>query len=100
MDLKIVQKKIVEVVDAIDAKRQSKHDSDTTFVHLIEELGEIVRELYNEKSGRDKIHHENLKEEIADVIILSTKFADNYNIDLEDAIVKKLEVLKKRHSLD
>ena len=89
----------VKLVDAIDSKQKGKHDIDTTLVHLVEEFGEIAREIYNEKIGRDKMDIENLKGEFADVYILLAKLASNFKIDLEEAINKKVKVLKERHSL-
>jgi len=40
-----------------------------------------------------------LGEEIADCVILLTKLAVIYNIDIEDAIKNKIEKLKIRHNL-
>ena len=99
MNLTEFQKEAVKIVDDIDTKYKGTHDNDTTIVHLIEELGEIAREIYNEKMGRDKIDIENLKEEFADVYLLLAKLADNFSINLEEAIKKKIDILKKRHNL-
>ena len=99
MNLTEFQKEAVKIVDDIDAKYKGIHDNDTTIVHLMEELGEIAREIYNEKMGRDKIDIENLKEEFADVYLLLAKLADNFSINLEEAIKKKIDILKKRHNL-
>ncbi len=100
MELKEFQERAVKIVDEIDAKQKGKHDVDTTLAHLVEEFGEIAREIYNEKIGRDKTNLENLKGEFADVYILLAKLASNFNIDLEDAVNGKIEILKKRHNLD
>ena len=61
MKLNELQKKAKEVTDLIDTKRKGKHDSDTTIIHIYEELGEISRQLYNEKIGREKLNKENLQ---------------------------------------
>ncbi len=100
MELKEFQKRAVKIVDDIDSKQKGKHDIDTTLAHLVEEFGEIAREIYNEKIGRDKTNLENLKGEFADVYILLAKLASNFDIDLEEAINGKIEILKKRHNLD
>jgi len=98
MEVKEFQEKAVKIVNKIDSINGVNHDKETTFMHLVEEFGEIARELYNERSGRDKIDLENLKEEIADVYLLLAKLASVYKIDLEEAIDKKINILEKRHN--
>ena len=100
MNLVEFQSKAVKIIDEIDSKLKCAHDKETTVIHLMEECGEIAREMYNEKTGRDKINIENLKEEFADVYLLLAKLADHYHINLEEAINKKCDVLKKRHGLN
>ncbi len=73
MEIKDLQKRKVEIVDAIDKKLSVKHNKETIFRHLVEEIG--------------------------DAIILITKLAYIYNIDIEQAVLNKIEVLKKRHNL-
>jgi len=98
MKIKEFQEKAIKVVNNIDSITGINHDKETTFMHLVEEFGEIARQLYNERSGRDKIDIENLKEEIADVYLLLAKLASFYKIDLEEAINKKIKILEKRHN--
>jgi len=94
------QKKAVKVINEIDSKYKRVHDNDTTLTHLIKEFEEIAREIYNGKIGRGKIDIKNLKEEFADVYMLLAKLADNFSINLEEAINQKINVLKKRHNLN
>jgi len=75
------------------------HNAETTFIHLVEELGEIARQLTNEKIGRDKLNKEKLSEEIADCMIFLSKLSDNYNLDLEKAIENKIKKLKERFNV-
>jgi NTP pyrophosphatase (non-canonical NTP hydrolase) len=98
-----MQLKINKMIDDIDKKSwkgKARHDMETTMIHLTEELGEISRQLYNEKTGRDNLNKENLSEEIADVVMLLNKLASLYDIDVESAVKTKLDVLKKRHNLN
>jgi NTP pyrophosphatase (non-canonical NTP hydrolase) len=99
MEIDEMQKQIVELINKIDEKYENRHDIDITLIHLIEEFGEIARERYNEKMGRDKLNKQNLEEEIADCFMLLTKLADNYDIDLKKAIDNKIGKLKQRHKL-
>ena len=94
-----MQNKSNEIIDRIDKKMKGIHDSETTIIHLMEELGEISRQIYNQKIGRDKLDRENLAEEIADVSMLLNKLATLHEIDVEKAINDKIKVLKERHNI-
>ena len=48
---------------------------------------------------KEKMNIENLEEEIADVLLLTTRLANIYKIDIENSIIKKIEKLKERHGL-
>lgn len=98
MHLKEFQEKAVAIVKKLDEKQGTRHDSELTILHLIEELGEVARELYNEKSKRDKIDKENLAHEIADVMILLTQLTHLYDINLEEALKEKLQRLNERYA--
>ena len=99
MEIKEFQDKCVIIVNEIDEKLKANHDNETTILHLIEEFGEIARQIVNPRLNRDKINKENLEEEIADVILLISKLADNNEIDIEKAVNKKIKELKERHNL-
>lgn len=80
-----------------------KFPASNVFVHLVEELGEIGRyinfeEKYKKKeSGQSSnIDKEKLKREFSQVLMLFLQLANHYNIDLEDAFKKELEIMKKR----
>ncbi len=96
MDIKQMQNKSVDLIRRIDEKKNGDHRTEAIFAHMIEEIGEIARELYNEKSGRDKLNKENLSGEIADVCLLLCQLARNFDIDLQEAVNKKIDELEKR----
>ncbi len=98
MDIRELQKRAKEVTDLIDTKRKGRHDSDTTIMHIYEELGEISSQLYNKKIGRAEFDKENLAEEIVDCLILLLHLSKVYDLDIEKEIRKKLEKLKQRHN--
>ncbi|MHC1587275.1 MAG: MazG nucleotide pyrophosphohydrolase domain-containing protein [Candidatus Syntropharchaeia archaeon] len=72
------------------------HGNYAVFAHMIEEIGEIARELYNQKSGRRDFDRENLAGEIADVCLLLAQLAKNFNIDLNKAVERKIKELEER----
>ncbi len=99
MEIKELQKKAEEIISKIDSKLGFTHDNKNLILHLTEELGEISRQILNPELKRQEIDIENLKEEIADVMLLLSKLANNNQIDIEEAIENKIEKLKLRHDL-
>jgi len=99
MDLHEFQKKSVELLKEIDSKHKGEHDTDTTIVHLLEELGEVSRQLFNQKIGRAELDKENLGEEISDCMILLVQLAHNFDIDVENAVEAKLKKLQERFKI-
>ncbi|MFW9987911.1 MAG: MazG nucleotide pyrophosphohydrolase domain-containing protein [Candidatus Odinarchaeota archaeon] len=65
-------------------KRDLKRGIDTTFIWLIEEIGEFARILRNKVLSR-----QNASEELADIIAWTISLANLLEIDLETALSKK-----------
>lgn len=100
METNQLQDKINKIIDLIDTKTNCKHDINNTFFHLIEELGELANELNKPNIRNEQITKENLEEEIADILLLTTRIANLNNISIEKAILEKIEKLKLRHNLN
>jgi NTP pyrophosphatase (non-canonical NTP hydrolase) len=99
MEMNELQKNLLDMVNRIDKKEGVNHNDELTLMHLTEEFGEVSREIINPKLKRGDINIKNLQEEIADVIILISKLANNHNINIEEAIKNKMIQLKERHNL-
>jgi len=99
MEISEIQEKINELINLIDDKTSCKHDNSLTIRHLIEEIRELANEVDKPDLRNEKIDIENLKEEIADVLILTTRLASNNNINIQEAILNKINKLKQRHNL-
>jgi len=99
MEVKELQDKAKEIVEKIDTKFNVKHDNNNTIMHLMEEVGELTNNLNKPNIRNEKIDIENLKEELGDVILLTMQIASNNNIDIEEAVKSKIEILKKRHNI-
>jgi NTP pyrophosphatase (non-canonical NTP hydrolase) len=96
MKIREMQEKAIDLIRRIDEKNNGNHGNEAIFAHTIEELGEIARELYNQKSGRKELDRDNLAGEIADVCLLLSQLAKNFDIDLQKSIEKKIEELEER----
>jgi NTP pyrophosphatase (non-canonical NTP hydrolase) len=72
---------------------RSKHTKQSAFIHLVEELGEIGRQMTNEVHRPEKFDAENLGTEFADVLMFVTYLAHFYNINLSkemDTSIKRM----------
>ena len=100
MEIKELQKQMNKIIEKIDEKFECEHDLNNTFLHLIEEIGELARELNKPNIRNKEIDKQNLKEELADIFMFITRLACIYEFDIEDAIINKIEILKQRHNLE
>lgn len=71
-------------------------------VKLIEELGELCSEVLasNGDQRKEKLENHdknNLPNEFADVIITTLLLAKSMNVDIEQALVNKIEIINKRY---
>ena len=97
--MKELQKLASDIVKEIDRKLGVHRDAHLTLSQLIEELGELAR-VVNSERLRGKIpRKEEFEEEFADVFLQLSALADIFEIDLEKAVLEKIEILKKRHGL-
>lgn len=101
MDTKDFLALAVKIVDDMDSKFEfiRKRDELLSMTQLLEELGELTKEVNRRKLRGEEPKMEDLEEEFADVFILFAKLADIFNVDIEKATLEKIEVIKKRHGL-
>jgi len=66
------------------------------FFHLSEEIGEIARQLVNRNLSMREYEESNLKEEIAQTILDMLVLSQLFNIDLPDALNKKMNEMAKK----
>jgi len=96
MDIRELSKKIHDFQKERFSKYGSEATSELMFTHLIEEVGEIARQLFSKGSGMRNYNEGNLKEEIAQAILDLLVLAELHDIDLEKEIERKLTDMKNR----
>jgi NTP pyrophosphatase (non-canonical NTP hydrolase) len=96
MEIKEIEKRILEFVKDISEKKGYTPTPELSFIHLTEEVGEIARQLSNKKMKTEAFDEENLKEEIIDTLLENIILAKICKVDIEKELHKKLEKLKKR----
>jgi len=100
MELKEMQKQLLEVIKKINNKCNVEHNPDSIFLHLCEEVGEVARELSKkQKNWREEFSRERLGDELADVISQALVIAKDNDIDIEETWKNKLEKVKKRFEI-
>lgn len=100
MEIKELQQKADVIIEEIDKKFKCEHNLNNSFMHLIEELGEMTREINKPNIRNENIDKEKLGDEMSDVLLLIAKIANINNINLEESINRKITKLNKRHELN
>ncbi|MDD3486798.1 MAG: MazG nucleotide pyrophosphohydrolase domain-containing protein [Candidatus Moranbacteria bacterium] len=95
--MKKFQKYCAEVVKKIDRKYKIKRDPQLSIAQLLEELGELAKEINRKKLRGKKAGRIELKNEFADVFLQLAILADIHSIDIESSVKKKIEELKERN---
>ena len=95
-----MQKKAWEIIEKYNIKHNEKHDKNIIFYHLIEEIGELARQLHNEKDNwRGDFDKENFDEELIDILFFLLVLAKDYNVEIEEQFNKKINKLKEKFEL-
>ncbi len=97
METKEFQKKCAKFVKEIDKKYNIKRDFYLSFTQLIEEVGELAKDINSLKLRNKKLDKDNLEGEFADVVLQLAALADLYNVDFERVVEEKIKILKERH---
>lgn len=95
MDLK----EYTKIVKDLDEKFKVERDVHLTFVQMLEEIGELAKEINRPKLRHTEIDKENLKGEFADIFLQFLMLAELMGVDLEGAVEYKTKALKERHEL-
>ena len=96
METKEFQKKCADVVDKIDKKYGIDRDPQLTFTQLIEEIGELAKDVNLKRLRKQEPDKENLSGEFADVFLQLAMLAEMHGVDLQEAVENKINKLKER----
>jgi len=99
METKELQKNAVEMVDVLDKKFNVKRDAQLNFTQMAEEIGELAKDINKPRLRGVQPDMNNMRGEFADVFLQLSKQADIAGVDMEKAVLGKIEELKKRHGV-
>jgi NTP pyrophosphatase (non-canonical NTP hydrolase) len=101
MEIKEAQKQSWRIIEDWCKKNNKEHEPKTVFPHLVEEVGEVARELnHHIDNWKEEPNKDNLAKEMADVLDKLFILATDNEIDLEEAFVQKNKLLRERFELD
>lgn len=96
-----MQKRAGSIIEEYNKMHNLQHNKDTVFHHLVEEVGELARELHHEKNPwRAKFDKDKFSEELIDVLLQVLTLAQDYNVDIEDTFNRKMKKLRERYQLE
>ena len=99
MEIKEAQKQSFELLETINNKNNVKHNPDSMFLSLAEEVGEVARELSKKQKNtkRGEFNKDELADELADVMSRALVIAEDN--DMDRAFQNKLTKIKERFNL-
>ena len=101
MEIKEAQKQSFKILEGINKALGTQHKSGGMMLSLIEEVGEVARELSKKQSNyRGGFSKEELGDELSDVISRVFVIAEDNGIEIEEAFVQKLNKVKERFKLE
>lgn len=96
MEIKQFQQKCADVVDKIDKKYGIERDPQLAFTQLVEEIGELAKDVNLKRLRKQEPDKVNLSGEFADVFLQLAMLAEMHGVDLEEAVENKINKLKER----
>lgn len=90
------QKLCSSIARKIDKEKSINRDGQFCISQIIEELGELAKEINREKLRGIKANKSDLEDEFADVIFLILDLAEYLDVNVEKAVGKKIEIIKER----
>lgn len=95
MQVKEFQKKINEVTQRWIKKQNYKPTEENTFIHLVEEVGELARQYVNKEKRKEKYSEEELENAMYDILVHVFWLAHLRNIDIEELALKTIKEEEK-----
>jgi len=95
MEVKELQKEIVNFIVKWEKKRNSMPSEQNTFNHLVEELGELAREYVNKIERKEKYNEDELENAIGDTLMHLVRLAQLRGLDIEQVVHKIIEKEKR-----
>ncbi len=97
MEIETARDRVMEFANKRAKAKNFQLDEKISLIHIMEELGELSRQIFNKAARPEKYDYENLKGEVCDVILEIMVLSKILNMDLSKELDKKLNELKSRN---
>jgi len=92
MEIKKFQDEVIRTFAEMDKMPNRKpHTNQSAVIHLVEEIGEIARQVTNEYHRPEKFDGKNFGTKLADTMMFIVLLAKMYNIDLSKEMQNAIE---------
>ena len=99
MDIKEIQDKLAKFAEERDWDQfHSPKNLAMALTSEVGELNELFQWLTEEQSKN--VDNDEIRQEIADIFIYILRLADKLNINIEDAVIEKMEINAKKYPID
>jgi len=97
MNIKEFQKQIIETFSEFNKlPNRQEHTKQSALIHLMEEVGEIARQVTSEYHRPEKFDKDNLGTELADTMMFIVLLAKLYDIDISKEMEISIERVKSK----
>ena len=97
MDINDFQKKVLKVFSEMDnVPNRKEHTKQSAVIHLMEEIGEIARQVTSERHRPEKFSRDNLGMELADALMFVVLLAELYQIDLSKEMQESIKRVENK----
>ena len=96
MELGEIQERLMKIVKIRVNSKGYELTAEQSFIHLVEEMGEVARQISHKSMRPEKYDENNLKEEIVDMLFECIVMAETCDMDLSAEVRKKLDKLEER----
>jgi NTP pyrophosphatase (non-canonical NTP hydrolase) len=95
MEIEKFKQEVLRVFGEMNKMPKRKiHTKQSAMIHLIEEVGEVAKQVTNEYHRPEKFNKNNLGTELADVMMFMVLLSELYNIDISSEMkeaIKRVE---------
>ena len=99
MDIKEIQNNLAKFAEERDWDQfHSPKNLAMALTSEVGELNELFQWLTEEQSKN--VDNDEIRQEIADIFIYILRLADKLNINIEDAVIEKMEINAKKYPID
>lgn len=97
MEINEFKKQILRTFSDMDKlPNRKEHTKQSAVIHLVEEIGEIAKQVTNEYHRPEKFDKDNLGTELADVMMFIVLLSKLYEIDISKEMEESIKRVEKK----